>query len=185
MPEAQTAPAWRDTLAAMLSRRMLVALFMGFACGLPLLLTGSVLQAWLKDGGVSLKEIGFFALAGLPYTLKFLWAPLFDRYVPPLLGRRRGWLVLMQILLAAALLALSFARPTPDHLLWISAAALLVSFFSASQDIVVDAYRRESLTDAELGLGSALYVNGYRVGMLLASGGGIIDRKSTRLNSSH
>jgi PAT family beta-lactamase induction signal transducer AmpG len=168
------APAWRDTLAAMLSRRMLVALFMGFACGLPLLLTGSVLQAWLKDGGVSLADIGFFALAGLPYTLKFLWAPLFDRYVPPFLGRRRGWLLLMQLLLAAALVALSLAQPTPDHLLWISAAALLVSFFSASQDIVVDAYRRESLADNELGLGSALYVNGYRVGMLLASGGGLI-----------
>ena len=139
-------PTWRDTLAAMVSRRMLVALFMGFACGLPLLLTGSVLQAWLKDGGVSLTNIGLFALVGLPYTLKFLWAPLFDRYVPPLLGRRRGWLVLMQVLVALAIAALSFAKPTPDHLLWISVAALLVSFFSASQDIVVDAYRDRKST---------------------------------------
>ena len=144
-------PTWREMLVAMLSRRMLVALLMGFACGLPLLLTGSVLQAWLKDGGVSLTDIGFFALVGLPYTLKFLWAPLFDRYVPPLLGRRRGWLAVTQIVLAAALAALSLAQPTPGHLLWISAAALLVSFFSASQDIVVDAYRRESLSDDELG----------------------------------
>lgn len=157
----------------MLSGRMLIALLMGFASGLPLLLTGSVLQAWLKDGGIDLTKIGLFALVGLPYTLKFLWAPLFDRYTLPL-GRRRGWLILTQLALAAALAALSLSQPSPDHLLWISAAALIVAFFSASQDIVVDAYRRESLSDDELGLGSALYVNGYRVGMLLASGGGLI-----------
>jgi PAT family beta-lactamase induction signal transducer AmpG len=152
---------------------MLVALLMGFSSGLPLLLTGSVLQAWLKDGGVDLKRIGFFALIGLPYTLKFLWAPLFDRYVLPL-GRRRGWLLLMQLAVAAALLALAAAEPSPDHLGLIAVAGFLVALFSASQDIVVDAYRRESLAEAELGLGSALYVNGYRVGMLLAGGGGLI-----------
>lgn len=157
----------------MLSGRMLTALMMGFASGLPLLLTGSVLQAWLKDRSVDLTAIGLFALVGLPYTLKFLWAPLFDRYSLPL-GRRRGWLVAMQLALAAALAALSLSQPTPDSLLWISAASLIVAFFSASQDIVIDAYRRESLHDDELGLGSALYVNGYRVGMLLASGGGLI-----------
>lgn len=156
----------------MVSKRMLIALLMGFASGLPLLLTGSVLQAWLKDGGIDLASIGLFALVGLPYTLKFLWAPLFDRYAPPL-GRRRGWLIVMQLALAAALAALSLAQPTPNHLLWISVASLIVAFFSASQDIVIDAYRRESLSDDELGLGSALYVNGYRVGMLLASGGGL------------
>lgn len=153
---------------------MLIALLMGFASGLPLLLTGSVLQAWLKDGGINLANIGLFALAGLPYTLKFLWAPLFDRYALPRAGRRRGWLIVMQLALAAALAALSLAQPTPDHLLWISVASLIVAFFSASQDIVIDAYRRESLADDELGLGSALYVNGYRVGMLLAGGGGLI-----------
>ena len=158
----------------MFSGRMLVALLMGFASGLPLLLTGSVLQAWLKDGGVDLASIGVFALAGLPYTLKFLWSPLFDRYAPPLFGRRRGWLLVIQPALAVALFALSFAHPATGQLLWISAAALLVAFFSATQDIVIDAYRRESLTDDELGLGSALYVNGYRVGMLLAGGGGLI-----------
>ena len=165
---------WREALVAMLSGRMLVALLMGFASGLPLLLTGSVLQAWLRDGGVDLTRIGLFALVGLPYTLKFLWSPLFDRFVPPLMGRRRGWLVAVQIALAAALYALSLAQPTPDRLLWISIAALLVAFFSASQDIVIDAYRRETLADDELGLGSALYVNGYRVGMLLAGAGGLI-----------
>src|SRR4051794_11934359 len=142
---------------------MLVALLMGFASGLPLLLIGSVLQAWLRDAGVDLQSIGLFALIGLPYTLKFLWSPLFDRYALPLLGRRRGWLLVLQVALAAALFGLSFAHPSPHDLIPISAAALVVAFFSASQDIVVDAYRRESLAEAELGLGSALYVNGYRV----------------------
>ncbi len=166
--------SWRETLAAALSGRMLVALLMGFASGLPLLLTGSVLQAWLKDGGVDLARIGLFALIGLPYTLKFLWSPLFDRYTPPLLGRRRGWLLMMQVALAVALFMLSAARPSPEHLSLIMLAGLLVSFFSASQDIVIDAYRRESMGESELGLGSALYVNGYRLGMLLAGGGGLI-----------
>lgn len=153
---------------------MLIAALMGFACGLPLLLTGSVLQAWLRDGGIDLTRIGLFALVGLPYTLKFLWSPWFDRFAVPGLGRRRGWLLAMQAALVAALFALSFSDPAPDRLLPVSIAALLVAFFSASQDIVVDAYRRESLTDLELGLGSAMYVNGYRIGMLLAGGGGLI-----------
>lgn len=153
---------------------MLVAALMGFASGMPLLLTGSVLQAWLKDGGVDLTSIGLFALVGLPYTLKFLWSPLFDRYSLPFFGRRRGWLALMQLCLALALLGLGMSSPSPQNLLGVSIAALLVAFFSASQDIVVDAYRRESLADIELGLGSAMYVNGYRIGMLLAGGGGLI-----------
>jgi PAT family beta-lactamase induction signal transducer AmpG len=166
--------AWRDALRAALSGRMLIAALMGFASGLPLLLTGSVLQAWLKDGGIDLTRIGLFALVGLPYTLKFLWSPLFDRYAVPLLGRRRGWLALVQVALAAALVALSMATPGAESLVAVSAAALVVAFFSASQDIVIDAYRRESLSDIELGFGSAMYVNGYRVGMLLAGGGGLI-----------
>lgn len=166
--------SWRETLEAVFSGRMLIALLMGFASGLPLLLTGSVLQAWLKDGGVDLTHIGFFALVGLPYTLKFLWSPLFDRYTPGRLGRRRGWLALIQVFLAAALFLLGSAQPTIDQLWLVTMAGLLVAFFSASQDIVVDAYRRESLGESELGLGSALYVNGYRVGMLLAGGGGLI-----------
>jgi PAT family beta-lactamase induction signal transducer AmpG len=174
VPAPATRPTWGETIAAIFSGRMLVALLMGFASGLPLLLTGSVLQAWLKSGGIDIKAIGLFALVGLPYTLKFLWSPLFDRYSPPLFGRRRGWLAVTQVTLAAALVGLSFAQPTPDRLLQISIAALLVTFFSASQDIVIDAYRRETLREEELGLGSALYVNGYRVGMLLAGGGGLI-----------
>ncbi len=154
------------------SGRMLVALLMGFSCGLPLLLTITVLQAWMKEAGVDLTVIGLMALVGLPYTLKFLWAPLFDRFQLPFLGRRRGWLLVSQVALAAAIAGLGMADP---HSPWlIAGAACLVTFFSASQDIVVDAYRREDLADSELGLGSSLYVNGYRVGMLLASGGGLI-----------
>ncbi len=152
---------------------MLVALLMGFSCGLPLLLTISVLQAWMKEEGVDLTVIGMMALVGLPYTLKFLWAPFLDRFTLPFLGRRRGWLLIAQITLMAAIVGLG--RTNPANSPWMVAfAAFLVTFFSASQDIVVDAYRREDLSDEELGLGSSLYVNGYRVGMLLASGGGLI-----------
>ena len=165
--------SWRETLRAAFSGRMLIALLMGFSSGLPLLLTGSVLQAWLKDGGIDLTRIGLFALVGLPYTLKFLWSPLFDRYALPL-GRRRGWMALMQLSVAGALLLLSMTQPAADHLWLVMLAGLLVTFFAASQDIVIDAYRRESMAESELGLGSALYVNGYRVGMLLAGGGGLI-----------
>ena len=152
---------------------MLVAFVMGFACGLPLLLTISVLQAWMKDEGVDLTVIGMMALVGLPYTLKFLWAPFLDRFSLPFLGRRRGWMLVAQIALMVSIAGLGQSNPVQNP--WILAfAAFLVTFFSASQDIVVDAYRREDLADEELGLGSSLYVNGYRVGMLLASGGGLI-----------
>ncbi len=155
------------------SRRMLVSFIMGFACGLPLLLTSGVLQAWMKDAGIDLTMIGLIALVGLPYTLKFLWAPVFDRFTFALLGRRRGWLLIAQIALMAAIAGLAFADPARNPLIMVI-AALLVTFFSASQDIVVDAYRREDLADEELGLGSSFYINGYRLGMLLASGGGLI-----------
>ncbi len=157
----------------MLSRRMLVALIMGFACGLPLLLTISVLQAWMQEEGVDLTVIGMMALVGLPYTLKFLWAPVMDRFTLPFLGRRRGWMLVAQLALILSIAGLGLTDPGSNP--WMVAfAAFLVTFFSASQDIVVDAYRREDLADEELGLGSSLYVNGYRVGMLLASGGGLI-----------
>lgn len=153
--------------------RMLVALLMGFACGLPLLLTISVLQAWMKEEGVDLTVIGMMALVGLPYTLKFLWAPFLDRFTLPFLGRRRGWLLIFQLTLIFSISGLGFTDPANNP--WMVAfAAFLVTFFSASQDIVVDAYRREDFPDEELGLASSLYINGYRVGMLLASGGGLI-----------
>ena len=152
---------------------MLVALLMGFACGLPLLLTISLLQAWMKEEGVDLTVIGLMALVGLPYTLKFLWAPVLDRFTLPFFGRRKGWLLAAQVVLIFSIVGLGLTDPGNNP--WMVAfAAFLVTFFSASQDIVVDAYRREDLPDEELGLGSSLYVNGYRVGMLLASGGGLI-----------
>jgi len=163
----------RPTLKIIFSRRMIVALIMGFASGLPLLLTISVLQAWMKKEGVDLTVIGLMALVGLPYTIKFLWAPFLDRFIPPFLGRRRGWLLITQILLAISIAYLGMTSPADTP--WIVAfAAFLVTFFSASQDIAADAYRREDLPDNELGLGSSLFVNGYRIGMLLASGGGLI-----------
>ncbi|OGW40717.1 MAG: AmpG family muropeptide MFS transporter [Nitrospirae bacterium RBG_13_39_12] len=162
-----------DIVKVILSRRMFVAFVMGFACGLPLLLTITVLQAWMKEEGVDLTVIGVMSLVGLPYTVKFLWAPVMDRFTLPFLGRRRGWLFIAQIALIFSIAVLGFTNPGKN--IWMVAfAAFLVTFFSASQDIVVDAYRREDLSDEELGLGSSLYVNGYRIGMLLASGGGLI-----------
>ncbi|MCJ7616757.1 MAG: AmpG family muropeptide MFS transporter [Desulfobacterales bacterium] len=163
----------KSILKVIYSGRMIVALLMGFSCGLPLLLTITVLQAWMKEEGVDLTVIGLMALVGLPYTLKFIWAPFLDRYTLPFLGRRRGWLLIAQIFLIFSIAGLGITDPV-GHPWMVVFAALLVTFFSASQDIVVDAYRREDLPDEELGLGSSLYVNGYRVGMLLASGGGLI-----------
>lgn len=155
------------------SGRMLVTFVMGFSCGLPLLLTITLLQAWMKDEGVDLAMIGMMSLVGLPYTVKFLWAPFLDRYIPAFLGRRRGWLLSSQLLLVLSVAGLGFTEPGRNPL-YVILAAILVTFFSATQDIIVDAFRRESLPDEELGLGSSLYINGYRVGMLLASGGGLI-----------
>ncbi|WP_306547322.1 AmpG family muropeptide MFS transporter [Desulfobulbus sp.] len=157
----------------MFSPRMLVSFLMGFACGAPLLLTSSVLQAWMTEQGVDLSVIGLYSLVGLPYTLKFLWAPVFDRYTLPFLGRRRGWMLITQFALILALVALGLTNPAQTPWL-VAVAACVVTFFSASQDIVIDAYRREDLSDNQLGLGSSLYVNGYRLGMLLAGSGGLI-----------
>lgn len=150
------------------SYRMLVMLLTGYASGFPLLLIGSTLQAWMKNEGVDLTNIGLVSLLGLPYVLKFLWAPLLDRYSLPLLGRRKGWMALFQIMIVAGIYGLSTINPGQD-LSMLTFWALLISFASASQDIVIDAYRREILPDEELGLGSSLYVNGYRLAML-ASG---------------
>ena len=171
---ADAKPSMQAILHSIFSGRMLVALLMGFSAGLPLLLTGSVLQAWMEESGVDLGTIGLFALVGLPYTFKFVWAPLLDRFTLILfLGRRRGWLLVIQVLLMLAIAGLGLTNPSKSPLI-VALAALMVTFFSASQDIVIDAYRRESLSDEEQGLGASLYVNGYRTGMLLASGGGLI-----------
>jgi len=127
----------------------------------------------MTEKGVDLTWIGMISLVQIPYTWKFLWAPLLDRFVPPFLGRRRGWLLIAQIALMFAIVGLGYSDPVKNTALMI-VAAVLVAFFSATQDIVIDAYRREDLPDEELGLGSSMYVYGYRLGMLLASGGGLI-----------
>lgn len=164
--------SWTQVFSSLFTGRMLLAFIMGFSGGLPLLLTGSLLQAWMVDVDVDLGTIGLFALVGLPYTLKFVWAPVMDRYTPALLGRRRGWLFIWQLCLTGSIALLGFSNPS-QMLMMTALAALLLSFFSASQDIVIDAYRRESLQDDEQGMGASLYVGGYRVGMLLATGGGL------------
>ncbi len=163
----------KSIIKVIVSRRMLVAFVMGFSAGLPLLLTIGVLQAWMKEKGVDLTWIGMITLVQLPYTWKFIWAPILDRYTLPFLGRRRGWLLVAQLLLVIAIVALGYSDPV-EHVTMMIVAAVLVAFFSATQDIVIDAYRREDLPDEELGLGSSMYIYGYRLGMLLASGGGLI-----------
>jgi len=156
-----------DTLKKIFSRRMLVMLLVGYSAGLPLLLVGSTLQAWMTNEGVDLTAIGMVSLLGLPYVFKPLWAPFLDRYQLPFLGRRRGWMVLFQVAIVFSILGLSMSDPKADIYV-VSAWAFLITFFSASQDVVLDAYRREILPDEELGLGSSLYVNGYRLAMLVS-----------------
>lgn len=145
----------------------IVHFLLGLSSGIPLLLTGSTLQVWMTDLQIDIKTIGAFALVGLPYNLKFLWSPIIDRYSLPFLTRRRGWMVFSQMLLMAAIIALGGSDPLGS--IEITAAlAILVSFTSATQDILIDAYRREALTEREMGFGLTLYSTGYRIGMLLA-----------------
>lgn len=151
----------------LVSPKMLVMLLTGFSSGLPLLLIGSTLKFWMREEGLDLTTIGFFGLVGLPYTLKFLWAPVMDRLVPSALGRRRGWMLGTQVALMLTIASLAFTQPAM-HLPTLAGLCLLVAFFSASQDIVLDAYRRESLSDEELGIGSSMFIYGYRLGMLVA-----------------
>ena len=156
------------------SHRLAAILLLGFASGLPLALTGQALQAWLATDGVDFATIGFFGLVGVPYTFKFLWAPLMDRFEPPWLGRRRGWLVLTQGALALILFMLSGLSPHERPLLFAQWAVLL-AFLSASQDVVVDAYRADVLADkAEHGLGASLHVFGYRMAMIVSGGVALI-----------
>ena len=167
MPEAAPAgekrPLWRE---ALFNRRMLICVFTGFSSGLPLYLLINLLPAWLRTEHVDLRAIGLFALIQLPFTWKFLWSPLVDRYALPLLGRRRGWMLLTQLLLLASIPLFGLLRPQLD--LWtIAYLALAVSFFAATQDIVLDAYRRELLPDQELGLGNAIHVQAYRISSLV------------------
>ncbi|MBI3552502.1 MAG: AmpG family muropeptide MFS transporter [Elusimicrobia bacterium] len=157
----------RSLLAVLKSRRLLAVTLLGFSSGLPLALTGATLQAWMKTEGVDLTVIGLFSLVGMPYGFKFVWAPLMDRFVPPLFGRRRGWILLMQLALAVSIAALAFSQPAkaPAATAFI---AVLACFFSASQDIAIDAYRSDVLEKDELGPGAAFSTGGYRMAMLVS-----------------
>lgn len=146
--------------------RMAVLLFLGFSSGLPLYLTKTTLQAWMTTAGVSLTAIGVFSLLNAPYSLKFLWSPLLDRYVPPFLGRRRGWLVITQVGLLAAIALMSLRDPRAG-LMALGINALVIAFLSASQDVAVDAYRTDLVTKEELGPGTSVFVLGYRIALIL------------------
>lgn len=141
-------------------------LLLGFSSGLPLFLTSTTLQAWMTKEGVSLASIGLFSLVALPYSLKFLWSPLLDRYVPPFMGRRRGWLVITQIALILAISCMFFQQPK-QALQLLAVNAIAIAFFSASQDIAFDAYRTDMLEESEMGAGAAITVLGYRLALVI------------------
>lgn len=170
------AASWRDSLAVYLQPRVLIVLFLGFSSGLPLALSGSTLLVWMAEAGVDLGTIGLFALVGTPYTLKFLWAPLVDALHVPFFtrtfGRRRGWLVFSQLLLIGAILLLALTDPARSPL-FVALGALLVATMSSTQDIVVDAFRVESLPESEQAAGMAAYVAAYRIGMLISTAGAL------------
>src|SRR6266852_9306542 len=170
------APSWREGLVVYLQPRVLIVLLLGFSSGLPLALSGSTLLVWMREAGVDLGTIGLFALVGTPYTIKFLWAPLVDALDVPilsrLLGRRRGWLVLSQLLLMAAIVFLGACDPSAAPGL-VAFGALLVATASATQDIVIDAFRVESLDESEQAAGMASYVAAYRIGMLASTAGAL------------
>jgi MFS transporter, PAT family, beta-lactamase induction signal transducer AmpG len=175
-PDTAARPSFLDALAVYLKPRVLIVMFLGFSSGLPLALSGGTLLVWMRESGVDLGTIGLFALVGTPYTVKFLWAPLTDALDVPLLsrwlGRRRGWLVFTQILLMAAIVFLGSTNPAAAPGL-VAFGALLVATASATQDIVVDAFRIESLPENEQAAGMASYVAAYRVGMLVSTAGAL------------
>lgn len=148
------------------SRKMSALLLLGVASGLPLFLTSRTLQAWMTVEGVNLAAIGLFSLVGLPYSLKFIWSPLLDRFAPPLLGRRRGWLAITQVCLVAAIALMALQRPG-QALQVLAINALAIAFFSATQDIAADAYRTDVLEPLEMGAGAAVFVLGYRIALLI------------------
>tara|TARA_R110002073_G_scaffold103386_11_gene234000 strand:- start:5676 stop:6935 length:1260 start_codon:yes stop_codon:yes gene_type:complete len=155
---------WKEQL---LNRRMLICVFTGLASGMPLYVLYQLVPVWLREGGVSLSEIGLFSLIGIPYTWKFMWAPLMDRWVPPFLGRRRGWMLVAQVALLLSIGVLGMLDPSRST--WVIAAvAAAIAFFSATQDVALDGYRREILpNDAELGMGNGIHVSAYRISSLV------------------
>jgi MFS transporter, PAT family, beta-lactamase induction signal transducer AmpG len=161
-----TGPASRGSATRIFGQpKMAVLLFLGFSSGLPFYLTSKTLQAWMTTAKVDLATIGFFSLVTLPYSLKFVWAPLMDRYVPPFLGRRRGWVLITQILLLLAIAAMALHDPR-QGLEMLAVNAIAIAFFSASQDISLDAYRTDVLENREMGAGAAVFVLGYRIAMI-------------------
>jgi len=176
LPETAPSPTWRDAVAVYLQRRVLIVMLLGFSSGLPLALSGSTLLVWMRESGVDLGTIGLFALVGTPYTLKFLWAPLTDALHVPFFtrafGRRRGWLLFSQLLLIASILLLALADPARSPA-FVALGALLVATMSSTQDIVVDAFRVESLPEGEQAAGMASYVAAYRIGMLVSTAGAL------------
>src|SRR5271163_19443 len=176
-PSAETPrTSWREGFAVYLKPGVLIVLLLGFSSGLPLALSGSTLLVWMRESGVDLGTIGLFALVGPPYPLKLLWAPLTDALHVPLFtrrfGRRRGWLLFSQLLLIAAILLLALADPARSPA-FVAIGALLVATASSTQDIVVDAFRVESLPESEQAAGMASYVAAYRVGMLVSTAGAL------------
>ncbi len=161
---------WASILA---SRRMAITAALGFASGLPLLQTGQVLALWLTDANIDIKTIALFASVGLPYTFKFAWAPLLDRFVPPFLGRRRGWMLISQVGLIAAIVAMASADPASSTSL-VAVLALVIAALSATQDVAIDAWRTDVLEPEERAAGSAAYVLGYRIAMLAVGTAGLI-----------
>ena len=175
-PDAAPArPSFADMLAVYSKPRVLIVLFLGFSAGLPLALSGSTLLVWMREAGVDLGTIGLFALVGTPYTIKFLWAPIVDALDVPvlstLLGRRRGWLVFSQLLLIISIVLLGLCDPARAHWYVVFTAAVFVATASATQDIVIDAFRIESLSESEQAAGMASYVAAYRIGMLASTAG--------------
>jgi PAT family beta-lactamase induction signal transducer AmpG len=169
-------PRFTETIAVYLKPRVLTVLFLGFSSGLPLALSGSTLLFWMAEVGVDLKTIGLFAMVGTPYTIKFLWAPVVDAFDVPILarflGRRRGWLMLTQLALMAAIVLLGASNPVAAPAM-VALGALIVAAASATQDIVIDAFRVESLPENEQAAGAASYVAAYRVAMLVSSAGAL------------
>lgn len=159
---------WRDVL----NKKMLILLALGFSSGLPLLMTGGTLKTWLAREGVDISTIGYFSWVGLAYSLKFLWAPFLDRFDLLGMGRRRSWMLGTQVVLALAIFGMGLMTPM-DSVAQMAALAVLIAFFGATQDIAVDAYRREICKDEELGLGASMGMYGYRVAMLVSGGVGI------------
>ena len=164
-----------------INKDCIVSLLMGFSAGVPLLMTISILQAWMKESGIDLSTIGLFGLVGIPYSLKFLWAPFLDRFSLPFLGRRRGWLLVSQILIIVTILGISNIDIT-SQLTGLVMLCLGLTFLSATQDILIDAYRRENVSEKHLPLASSLYIIGYRVAMAIVGSLGFILSDSISFN---